>query len=134
MKAIVTSGWGLNTKLVLGEAASPTQLDADDVLVQVHAASVNPKDYKLNYSAAVLLTPPVVRKMAPIFGDDLAGIVIDKGSNVSDFEIGDAVYGMDMRPHERHRWLNKHALSKSVSPKNQRAFLLPRRPSCHWPR
>ena len=98
MKAITTSGWGLSAELVLNTISAPTGLGANDVLVQVHGASVNPKDWKLNYHAAVAFTPLLVNKLPPFFGDDLAGVIIDKGSKVRDFEIGDAVYGMDMRP------------------------------------
>lgn len=97
MKAVVTSGWGLSAKLVVDESKAPPRLGKNDVLVQVHAASVNPKDWKLNYHLAVLLTPLLIKKVSPIFGDDLSGIIIAKGSNVTDFAIGDAVYGMDMR-------------------------------------
>ena len=99
MKAVTTSGWGLSARLVLENIPAPSRLGPNDVLVQVHAASVNPKDWKLNYHAAVAFTPLLVNKLPPFFGDDLAGVVIDKGSKVRDFEIGDAVYGMDMRPH-----------------------------------
>ena len=98
MKAITTSGWGLSAELVLNTISAPTGLGANDVLVQGHGASVNPKDWKLNYHAAVAFTPLLVNKLPPFFGDDLAGVIIDKGSKVRDFEIGDAVYGMDMRP------------------------------------
>ena len=98
MKAVTTSGWGLSARLVLENIPAPSRLGPNDVLVQVHAASVNPKDWKLNYHAAVAFTPLLVNKLPPFFGDDLAGVVIDKGSKVQDFEIGDAVYGMDMRP------------------------------------
>ena len=97
MKAITTTGWGPNTKLVLSETDAPSRLRADDVLVEVHAASVNPKDWKLNYHLAMAATPVGTRRLPPIFGDDLAGVVIDKGRNVRHFEIGDEVYGMDMR-------------------------------------
>ncbi len=97
MKAIVTTGWGLNAKLTLTETDAPQQPGPDDVLVQVHAASVNPKDWKLNYHLAVAATPVGIKRLPPIFGDDLAGVVIAKGRNVRHFEIGDAVYGMDMR-------------------------------------
>lgn len=96
MKTIVPAGWGLNTHLVLGEADQPTPRD-HEVLVAVKAASVNPKDWKLNYSLAVLATPLGARFLPPIFGDDLAGIVVAKGAKVRHFEVGDAVYGMDMR-------------------------------------
>ena len=98
MKAITTSGWGLSAQLVLKEVSGPGKPGPDDVLVRVHAASVNPKDWKLNYHAAVAFTPLVMNRAPPFFGDDLAGVVIDRGSRVRDFEIGDAVYGMDMRP------------------------------------
>lgn len=57
MKAVTTSGWGLSAKLVLENIPAPTRLGPNDVLVQVHAASVNPKDWKLNYHAAVAFTP-----------------------------------------------------------------------------
>lgn len=97
MKAVMTSGWGLSAKLVVEDRKAPARLGANDVLVQVHAASVNPKDWKLNYHLAVLATPLFIKKISPIFGDDLSGIVIAIGSNVTDFAIGDAVYGMDMR-------------------------------------
>ncbi|MZR63101.1 NAD(P)-dependent alcohol dehydrogenase [Alcanivorax sp. DP30] len=97
MKAITTTGWGSNTQLILTETDAPKRLGPDDVRVEVHAASVNPKDWKLNYHLAMAATPVATRRLPPIFGDDLAGVVIAKGSNVRHFEIGDEVYGMDMR-------------------------------------
>lgn len=97
MKIITTRSWGLQPQLVVAEAAAPGRLGPDDVLVKVHAASVNPKDWKLNYSLSVALTPLLRRRAPPLFGDDLAGVVVDRGRRVRDFEIGDAVYGMDMR-------------------------------------
>ncbi|MDX1803677.1 MAG: NAD(P)-dependent alcohol dehydrogenase [Alcanivorax sp.] len=98
MKAVTTTGWGTRARLTLIERPAPARLADNDVLVQVHAASVNPKDWKLNYHAAMLATPLLVNRLPPIFGDDLAGVIVAKGSKVQDFEIGDAVYGMDMRP------------------------------------
>ena len=96
MKAIVTNGFGPATRLVLGEREMPTPGE-DDVLVRVHAASVNPKDWKLNLSLAMAATPLATRFMRPLFGDDLAGEVVSVGANVDGFEAGDRVYGMDMR-------------------------------------
>lgn len=97
MKAITTTGWGPNTKLILSEMDAPAKPGPDDVLVEVHAASVNPKDWKLNFHLAMAATPVGTQRLPPIFGDDLAGVVIARGANVRHFEIGDAVYGMDMR-------------------------------------
>jgi len=130
MKAVTTSGWGLSAKLVLENIPAPTRLGPNDVLVQVHAASVNPKDWKLNYHAAVALTPLLVSKLPPFFGDDLAGVIIDKGSKVRDCEIGDAVYGMDMRPRtaslaERTRIDQKRIAKKPPSLTFQQAASMP---------
>ena len=79
MKTILTSGWGLNTRLVLGETHKPTPRDYE-VLVEVGAASVNPKDWKLNYHLAILATPLGIHHLPPLFGDDLAGIIVAKGA------------------------------------------------------
>lgn len=98
MKAITTQGWGPNATLTVKDFPEPSQLGDEDVLVQVSAASVNPKDWKLNYNASRLATPLLATRLPPLFGDDLAGTVIAKGRAVHHFEIGDEVYGMDMRP------------------------------------
>lgn len=97
MKAIATAGWGPKTILTVTETAAPSKLGADDVLVEVRAASVNPKDWKLNYHLAMVATPLLTKRLPPLFGDDLAGVVVDRGAQVSDLQIGDEVYGMDMR-------------------------------------
>ncbi|HEY1057224.1 MAG TPA: hypothetical protein VGE55_00680 [Limnobacter sp.] len=60
MKAITIQSWGLNPPLVMGSYDEP-KLSSTDVLVQVHASSVNPKDWKLNYSIARAMTPIGVR-------------------------------------------------------------------------
>lgn len=96
MQAITTRGWGVRPRLGLSERPEPTP-GPDDILVDVHAASVNPKDLKLNYQLARLVTPWGVRALPPLFGDDLAGVVVAYGKQVRDFQPGDAVYGMDMR-------------------------------------
>ena len=97
MKAVTTTGWGLRPRLTTHEMPQPGDPGPDDVVVQVHAASVNPKDWKLNYHLAMLATPALTSRLPPLFGDDLAGTVVARGSNVTDFALGDAVYGMDMR-------------------------------------
>lgn len=96
MKAATTSGIGSLSKLVIKEMAKPI-IGKDDVLVEVYASSVNPKDWKLNTNLS-----SIVPKIGPfssfhIIGDDLAGVVVEVGANVSTFKVGDEVYGMDMR-------------------------------------
>ena len=99
MKAVVTSGNLLQPKLTVAEVPEPPAPGPDDVTVRVHAASVNPKDWKLNYNIARASGPlqRLTRRRPPLFGDDLAGTVVALGSRVRDLKIGDAVYGMDMR-------------------------------------
>ena len=97
MKSVVTSGWGLKPRLTVSSKPAPGKPGPNDVLVKVHAASVNPKDWKLNYHIAMLASPLLVKRLPPLFGDDLAGTVLAVGSKVRDFAVGDRVYGMDMR-------------------------------------
>lgn len=95
MRAATTSGFGPNSRLVVGETERPVP-GPHDVLVQVHVSSVNPKDWKLNKPIASFV--PDVAGLRPfIIGDDLSGVVVERGAEVTEFEVGDEVYGMDMR-------------------------------------
>jgi len=97
MKAIIATGRGLKPRLTLADIPEPAPPGPDDVLVRVHAASVNPKDWKLNYLLAAANRPFRGSRPKALFGDDLAGTVLEVGGNVTEFVRGDAVFGMDMR-------------------------------------
>ncbi len=97
MKAIIAYGLGLKPCLALADVPEPGRPGPDDVLVKVHASSVNPKDWKLNYPLASATRPIRVVRPQAMFGDDLAGVVLAVGRRVTDFGPGDAVFGMDMR-------------------------------------
>ncbi len=97
MKAATTEGFLFHSKLTTTETDTPS-LAEHDVLVEVHASSVNPKDWKLNQVFSSLIPNTRFFKKPLLIGDDLAGIVVEKGSAVHNFEIGDAVFGMDMHP------------------------------------
>lgn len=58
---------------------------ARDLLVEVHAVSVNPVDTKLRRGAEPLKSPRVL-------GYDAAGVVVEVGSEVTMFQPGEAVY------------------------------------------
>jgi NADPH2:quinone reductase len=64
-------------------------LDDHEVLVRVHATSVNPVDYKIRRGDAEALCPP---PPATLHGD-VAGVVTAVGDDVTAFDEGDAVYG-----------------------------------------
>lgn len=66
------------------------ELREDDVLVQIHAAGVNPLDSKLRNGEFKLFLP---YRLPLIFGNELAGVVVRVGSAVRRFKPGDEVYG-----------------------------------------
>lgn len=95
MRAATTKGYGSNSTLVVGQAKKPVP-GKYDVLVKVHASSVNPKDWKLNQNITSVV--PDIGPLRPcIMGDDLSGEVVEVGAKVEGFAVGDEVYGMDMR-------------------------------------
>ncbi len=94
MKAIVCSGYGSPDLLELKEVEKPTPKD-DEVLVEVHAASVNDYDW-----AMVTGKPRIYRLMFGllkpkfgILGVDVAGRVAAVGASVKEVRVGDEVYG-----------------------------------------
>jgi NADPH:quinone reductase-like Zn-dependent oxidoreductase len=62
---------------------------ATDLLVRVHAASVNPVDIKTRDGK---LKPLLKYRFPLVLGNDLSGVVSDVGSRVTRFKKGDAVY------------------------------------------
>jgi len=62
---------------------------AGEVLVEVHAAGVNPVDWKLRQNGGKGFGPPLPQ----IPGFDIAGVVAEVGSGVQRFKPGDAVFG-----------------------------------------
>ena len=96
MKAASTNQFGLNAPITLTEAKKP-DIGSKDLLVEVYASSVNPKDWKLNQRFSSLIPTLGFMDKPIVIGDDLAGIVVAKGAEVKAFQLGDDVYGMDMR-------------------------------------
>src|SRR5437763_11206316 len=94
MKAIVYCDYGV-TNLKLEEIEKPVPND-DQILVRVHAASVNPYDWHF-----VEGTPYVMRAMGVglrkpkdiQLGVDFSGTVEAVGKNVTQFKPGDEVFG-----------------------------------------
>jgi NADPH:quinone reductase-like Zn-dependent oxidoreductase len=98
MKAIVYTEYGPPDVLQVTEAAKPTPRN-DEVLIRVHAASVNALDWRLMrggpYIVRILFglgKPTTVRPGRP--GRDVAGRVEAVGTNVTEFKPGDEVFGV----------------------------------------
>jgi NADPH:quinone reductase-like Zn-dependent oxidoreductase len=94
MQAIVYTHYGSPHVLQLKEVAKPAPKD-DEVLVHVHAASVNAADWHLMRGKPFLarfvngLQKPKNTKL----GADVAGRVEAVGRNVRQFQVGDDVFG-----------------------------------------
>ncbi len=86
MRAIVLTAFGGVEGFEVQEVLKP-QPQPNQVLVQVHATSVNPVDYQTRRGDyKQLVTLPA------ILGVDISGVVEAVGEAVTQFEVGDAVY------------------------------------------
>ncbi|MEO6921293.1 MAG: NADP-dependent oxidoreductase [Collimonas sp.] len=88
MKAYFIKRYGKSDVLTSGELPEPVLRD-DDVLVQIHAAGVNPLDNKIRDGEFKLLLP---YEMPLILGNDLAGVIVRVGARVRRFKVGDEIY------------------------------------------
>ena len=88
MKAFVVSKYGNENSVEAVELPEP-ELGDGDVLVEVHAASVNPLDLKIRNGE---LKPLLPYRLPLVLGNDLAGVVIKVGKNVRRFKPGDEVF------------------------------------------
>ncbi|MEV8375084.1 NADP-dependent oxidoreductase [Kribbella sp. NPDC056861] len=94
MRAVSQQELGGPEVLRIVEIERPAPLPTE-VLVRVHAAGVNPVDYKSREGGGmqgVLGAPPF------ILGWDVSGVVEEVGFGVHTLEVGDEVYGMPWFP------------------------------------
>lgn len=88
MKAYQVNRYGKNEKLHLSEVVKPV-INDNEVLVEIHAASVNMIDAKIRNGEFKLVMP---YKPPFTIGHDVAGVVTQVGAKVSTFKIGDEVF------------------------------------------
>jgi len=88
MKAYTIKRYSKDDKLQLTEVPKPVAKE-NEVLVEIHAASINQLDAKLASGEFKLLLP---YKFPLILGHDVSGTVISVGSKVSRFKMGDEVF------------------------------------------
>ncbi len=94
MKAIVYTTYGSPDVLELKEIAKPTPED-NEVLIKVHAAATNPADWHLMRADPFLarLDNGLLKPKNTRLGADVAGRVEAVGRNVTQFQVGDEVFG-----------------------------------------
>jgi NADPH:quinone reductase-like Zn-dependent oxidoreductase len=89
MKALQLIGYGGPTKVEFREIAVPAP-GPQQVLVRIHAAALNPVDYK--FRQGILL--PIIRPKLPVtLGNDFCGVIESLGSSVAGLNVGQRVYG-----------------------------------------
>lgn len=94
MKAIVFTKYGTPDVLELKEVERPVPGD-DEVLVRVHAASINDWDWGLLTGTPFVgrLLYGLLKPKRTILGSDIAGRIESVGRDVKRFQPGDEVYG-----------------------------------------
>ncbi len=93
MKAVVYERYGQPDVLRLKEVATPVPTD-DEVLIRVHAASVNGSDREGLIGKPLYARLRGLRRPGhPILGSDIAGRVEKVGRNIREFQVGDEVLG-----------------------------------------
>lgn len=93
MKAIVYSQYGTPDVLQMAEVAKPVPTD-DKVLVKIHAVSINGADREaLVGSPGYVRIGGLFKPGNPILASDIAGRIEQVGKNVTEFQVGDEVFG-----------------------------------------
>ena len=89
MKAVIISEYGNNEAVKIADINIP-EIKSGEVLVKVQAAGVNPVDWKIRDGAG--------RRMGMdlpiILGGEIVGTIEKLGADVSDFAVGDEIYGV----------------------------------------
>jgi NADPH:quinone reductase-like Zn-dependent oxidoreductase len=89
MKAVLLTKHGGPEMLCYSEAPDPAA-GTGEVVVDIHAASVNAADYKVRLGGG----PYALNRFPHILGRDFSGVVSALSAGVTDFAVGDAVFGV----------------------------------------
>jgi NADPH:quinone reductase-like Zn-dependent oxidoreductase len=95
MKAIVQESYGAPGRVLRLEDVDRPPVGDDDVLIRVRATSVNTPDWitVTGVPHILRLRSGLRRPRTPVRGTDVAGVVEAVGTNVTDLQPGDEVFG-----------------------------------------
>lgn len=88
MKAIVIDNYGGKEQLKERELEKPA-INENQVLLEIHATSINPIDWKLREGYLQEMLP---WEFPIILGWDAAGVIAEVGKNVKHYSVGDRVF------------------------------------------
>ena len=110
MKAVIIKEKGSFDNIVVEEISKPV-IAADEILVKIKAAGVNPVDWKATMNG--IFNPP------HILGSDIAGIIEATGSDVKNYKPGDEIIGS-------LEWAKQGAFAEFVATKEKFITLKPK--------
>ncbi|MBS1242899.1 MAG: zinc-dependent oxidoreductase, partial [Nitrospirae bacterium] len=87
MRAVMFDRYGTNEVVEVRDVPVPVAARGE-VVVKVHAASVNPVDWKVRYGQARIFTGS---KFPKVLGSECAGEVAETGAGAAEFRKGDRV-------------------------------------------
>ncbi|OQR57499.1 NADP-dependent oxidoreductase [Bacillus sp. CDB3] len=87
MKAMIINKYG-KVPICMTEVPTP-EINEYEVLAEIHAASINPIDFKIRDGKVKLL---LKYKMPLILGNDFSGVIVKVGTKVTQFKVGDEIY------------------------------------------
>ncbi|XP_077977287.1 NAD(P)H oxidoreductase RTN4IP1, mitochondrial-like [Glandiceps talaboti] len=105
MKAWQINSYGDNDVLEFKNARVPKITQPDQLVVQVHAASINPVDIAMRGGYGRTILPKIKglsggSEFPLIPGRDYSGIVMETGKSVRNFKVGDEVWGITSFQHQ----------------------------------
>lgn len=90
MKAEQLRMYGGSDVLEINDQASMPEVSAGKILVEVHAAGVNPMDWKISEGYLKQFTS---LQLPITIGGDFSGVIMEIGEGVSGYKKGDEIYG-----------------------------------------
>jgi NADPH2:quinone reductase len=89
MKAIVINQFGTPEVLKIQTDIPTPSISSDQVLIKIYAAVINPLDWKIRQGDLKFILGSA---FPMVLGNDASGVIIEVGSAVRNFKIGDEVY------------------------------------------
>ncbi|MEA1011500.1 MULTISPECIES: NADP-dependent oxidoreductase [Bacillus cereus group] len=87
MKAMIIDKYG-KVPMRMTEVPTP-EINEYEVLAEIHAASINPIDFKIRDGKVKML---LKYEMPLILGNDFSGVIVKVGAKVTRFKVGDEIY------------------------------------------
>jgi len=88
MKAVIIDAFGPSSALQVRDIPRP-EIEPEQILVEVHAASVNPIDWKIRDG---MMGARYGEEFPMVLGLDASGVVVEVGDAVTSFKEGDEIY------------------------------------------